>query len=168
MHLLVLNPGSSTLKYRLVEIDATRITPITSGNLEELSGERIAQAAGEALRRCQGHPIDAVGCRIVHGGEQFAEPVRLTPAILGAIRDLGRLAPLHNYFAAEVLGALTTHLPGVPAVVVFDTALHRPFRMWPRRTPCRRSSPSARATALRSLRHLHLAEDALSWSRCPG
>ncbi|MFO0844810.1 MAG: acetate kinase [Gemmataceae bacterium] len=121
MPILVLNPGSSTLKYRLVE--ATK--PLASGLIDHVAGEALAQAAGEVLRRCQGARIDAIGCRVVHGGDRFAEPTVVTPEVLAAIRELGRLAPLHNPTAAAVLESVGKLLPGVPVVAVFDTAFHR-------------------------------------------
>jgi acetate kinase len=71
------------------------------------------------------HGIDAVGCRVVHGGERFAEPTLVTPDVLATIRELGRLAPLHNPASAMVLDRVQSALPNVPIVAVFDTAYHR-------------------------------------------
>jgi acetate kinase len=124
MHTLVLNPGSATLKYRLVEVGGAA-KPLASGLIDHVAGEALTRAAGEVLRQCQGARIDAVGCRVVHGGDHFAEPVVVTPEVLAAIRELGRLAPLHNPVAAEVLASVGKLLPGVPLVAVFDTAFHR-------------------------------------------
>src|SRR5688572_7235052 len=123
MHVLVLNPGSSTLKYRLVGIGAAQA--LASGLIDHVAGDALAAAAGEVLRRCRGMPIDAVGCRVVHGGDRFDQPTLVTPDVLQAVRDLGRLAPLHNPAAAAVLASVAELLPGVPAVAVFDTAFHR-------------------------------------------
>jgi acetate kinase len=69
--------------------------------------------------------IDAIGCRVVHGGDRFAEPSRVTPEGLAAIRDLSDLAPLHNPTDVAVIEAATRLAPGVPTVAVFDTAFHR-------------------------------------------
>jgi acetate kinase len=124
MGILVLNPGSSTLKYRLVEV-AESVTQLASGLIDHVAGEALTRAAAEVLRQCQGARIDAVGCRVVHGGDRFAEPVVVTPEVLATIRELGRLAPLHNPVAAEVLASVGKLLPGVPLVAVFDTAFHR-------------------------------------------
>jgi acetate kinase len=97
---------------------------LAEGTVEHVAGDSTTQASREVLARCQGQAVDAVGCRVVHGGERFREPALVTPAVLAAIRDLGRLAPLHNPIAAGVLEAVTQQLPGVPAVAVFDTAFH--------------------------------------------
>ncbi len=123
MRVLVLNPGSSTLKYRLVQVDDTTTT-LASGVVDHLVGPAIAQAAEYALTQCRDLSIEAIGCRVVHGGDQFSQPVRVTPAIVETIRGLGRLAPLHNPSAAAVLDMVQHLLPHTPIVAVFDTAFH--------------------------------------------
>src|SRR5262245_36569812 len=125
MHVLVLNPGSSTLKYRLVEVDRDGTRVIDSGTRDRVAGDALAEAAAEVVQGCRSAGIDAVGCRVVHGGEHFAEPTLVTAEVLAAIRDLGRLAPLHNPPAAAVLTRVGQLLPGLPIVAVFDTAFHR-------------------------------------------
>lgn len=122
MRILVLNPGSSTLKYRLVEVGET-LTTLAAGLSDHVSADGVTRAAADLLRHCPA--TDAVGCRVVHGGDRFAEPVVVTPEVLAAIRELGRLAPLHNPVAAEVLASVAKLHPGVPLVAVFDTAFHR-------------------------------------------
>jgi acetate kinase len=69
--------------------------------------------------------IDAVGHRVVHGGESFSESVIVTPAVTDEIRRLFELAPLHN--PAHIMGikAVELNMPEVPQVVVFDTAFHQ-------------------------------------------
>ena len=69
--------------------------------------------------------IDAVGHRIVHGGEKFANSVVITDEVMAAIEECNDLAPLHN--PANLIGirACQTHMPGVPMVAVFDTAFHQ-------------------------------------------
>ena len=104
MIILVINSGSSSLKYQVRD----------SGTGERLANgliERIGDSAHggpadhtEALDRVteqleaslQGRPIDAVGHRVVHGGERFSEPVLITNEIIRAIERLNPLAPLHN------------------------------------------------------------------------
>lgn len=124
MHVLVLNPGSSTLKFRLVEIASPPISH-ASGLIDRISGDSITDAARVVLQRCQSVSIQAVGCRVVHGGDQFSAPTLVTSEVLDRIRYLSRLAPLHNPAAAGVLAAVGQLLPGVPQVAVFDTAFHR-------------------------------------------
>ena len=153
--ILVLNPGSSTLKFSLYGVpgDAAappvvRATGIVDrlGTAEaelrfdvdgpppvrpRLHGISPAGATEAALRglsggvRAGGARLAAVGCRVVPGGERFAAPPRVTPEVLSAIRELGALAPLHNPVAADVLDACLRLLPDVPVVAVFDTAFHR-------------------------------------------
>jgi acetate kinase len=126
MQVLVLNPGSATLKFRLLDTAAPAGTPpLANGLVEQVEGDQTTAAAEQVLARCQGQRIDAVGCRVVHGGPRFNAPTRVTPDVLSAIRDLGRLAPLHNPVAAAVLEATLRLLPQVPLVAVFDTAFHR-------------------------------------------
>jgi acetate kinase len=125
MRVLVLNPGSSTLKYRLVEVSAAQSIALAAGVIDQVSGSSLARAAEDVLVRCRSFGIDAVGCRVVHGGERFTEPTIVSASVLDAIADLGRLAPLHNPPAVAVLVSVADLLPGVPQVAVFDTAFHR-------------------------------------------
>lgn len=81
-------------------------------------GALVAAGAG-------GEAIDAIGCRVVHGGDRFTAATRVTPEVVAAIRALGVLAPLHNPLDADVLDACLRHLPAAPVVAVFDTAFHR-------------------------------------------
>ena len=125
MNVLVLNPGSSTLKYRLVDCAGDSTCEMAAGVEDHVAGDALADAAATVIQRCAAEGIDAVGCRVVHGGERFAEPTLVTPDVLAAIRDLGRLAPLHNPPAAAVLSRVAELLPQAPVVAVFDTAFHR-------------------------------------------
>ncbi len=125
MRILVLNPGSSTLKYRLVECVGEAVRTLAEGMVDHVADDSITRAAGEVVARCGDQKMDAVGCRVVHGGGRFTEPTVVTPEVIAAIRDLGKLAPLHNPIAAAVLDAVARSLPGIPVVAVFDTAFHR-------------------------------------------
>jgi acetate kinase len=125
MHILVLNPGSSTLKFRLLELAGGSTRVLASGLVDRVEGEATTTAARSVVEKCAAIGVDAVGCRVVHGGEHFTAPTLVTAEVLQAIRDLGRLAPLHNPTAAAVLEAVGRLLPGVPVVAVFDTAFHR-------------------------------------------
>jgi acetate kinase len=69
-------------------------------------------------------PVDAVGYRVVHGGERFTGPVLIDDRAIEAIEALGDLAPLHNPLAASTIRAATARLPGIPHVAAFDTAFH--------------------------------------------
>src|SRR5262249_50831627 len=68
--------------------------------------------------------IQAVGHRVVHGGERFTHAVKITPEVKRGIDELSELAPLHNPASLQVIRALGEFLPGVPQVAAFDTAFH--------------------------------------------
>ena len=111
---LVVNAGSSSLKLRLVGPD------------DELMGARDLPPQPADLTaelEALGAP-DAVGHRIVHGGERFREPVLVDADVEAALRELTALAPLHQPKSLAALDAVQAALPEVPAVACFDTAFH--------------------------------------------
>ena len=111
---LVVNAGSSSLKLRLVGPD------------DELLGARDLppQPADLAAELAALGTPDAVGHRIVHGGERFRESVVIDADVEVALRELTALAPLHQPKSLAALDAVQAALPGVPAVACFDTAFH--------------------------------------------
>jgi acetate kinase len=68
--------------------------------------------------------IDAVGHRVVHGGEEFSDSVLITQELMSTLRSLIELAPLHNPHNIRGINACAVNLPGIPQVAVFDTAFH--------------------------------------------
>src|SRR5262245_8378344 len=126
MHVLALNPGSATLKFRLFDLpdEGGPGRELAKGVVDHVAGDSTARAAEEAINACLPFRLDAVGCRVVHGGSRFAGPALVTEEVLAAIEAAGRLAPLHNPVAASVLRAAHRLLPSVPPVAVFDTAFH--------------------------------------------
>jgi acetate kinase len=115
VRVLVVNAGSSSLKLRLLgpadELEASR--DLQPGDPDALA------AALAAL------PVpDAVGHRVVHGGERFRSPARLDDEVVAALAQLIDLAPLHQPAALAGIEAVGRALPGVPAVACFDTAFH--------------------------------------------
>ena len=121
MRVLVLNTGSSSVKYQLVESSSGE--RLAGGLVEEVRDHSAALA--ELMADLAGRHVDAVGHRVVHGGETFSEPVLIDDEVVAAIRALVPLAPLHN--PANLLGieAARALRPDVPQVAVFDTAFHR-------------------------------------------
>jgi acetate kinase len=119
VRILVVNAGSSSLKLRLVgdddELLAERELTTPAGAFSE--GE-----LGEAVAAF-GQP-DAVGHRIVHGGQQFTGPVLIDTEVVAALCELADLAPLHQAKSLAALDAVSRQLPGAPAVACFDTAFH--------------------------------------------
>jgi acetate kinase len=113
--ILVLNAGSSTLKYRLV--------PSGPGDVVEVADDHGA-AVERVLDGLRGKEISAVGHRVVHGGTRFRAPVRIDDAVLDGIREVSVLAPLHNPAAVAGIEAARRALPDVAQFAVFDTAYH--------------------------------------------
>ena len=119
MRVLVVNAGSSSLKLRLLDADDALLA---SADLPAPGGvaarDAIATTIGELGE------VDAVGHRIVHGGTEFREAVRIDLGVRARLEALTDLAPLHQPKALTALDAVTACLPDVPAVAAFDTAFH--------------------------------------------
>ena len=155
MNILVINAGSSSLKYQLMDpetqvvlakglcerigigIDGrlTHKVPATDSKHEfEIAMPTHAeaiQAVIDALLSAEHgviksmDEIDAVGHRVVHGGEAFAGSVKIDDAVMAAIEECIPLAPLHNPANITGIKACQKVMPGVPMVAVFDTAFHQ-------------------------------------------
>ena len=152
MKILVLNCGSSSIKYALY--DMTDKSVITSGGIEKigmpdsfitikLNGEKhkiehpinehtagveyifevLTQGDYAVLKDLS--ELDAVGHRMVHGGEKFNKSVLLTPEVLEEFAACNDLAPLHNPANIKGVNAVKALLPDIPQVGVFDTAFHQ-------------------------------------------
>ena len=123
----VLNAGSSSLKYQLVDPDSGDVH--ASGTVERIGEDGGVPdheaAVREALKAIEGEPEPiAVGHRVVHGGDRFDAATVVTPDVERAIEDLSALAPLHNPANLQGIRAAEAVLD-VPQVAVFDTAFHR-------------------------------------------
>ncbi|MEB3984069.1 acetate kinase [Mycobacterium sp. 663a-19] len=129
---LVINSGSSSLKFQLVEPASGRSR---AGGIVERIGEPSSPVADHdaALRRAFDELADAgyelkrvdlaaVGHRVVHGGKRFYRPTRLDDAVVAELDKLSELAPLHNPPAVKAIEVARRLLPDVPHVAVFDTA----------------------------------------------
>lgn len=151
MKILVLNSGSSSVKYKLIDTEADKV--LAEGGVEKIGipgtflkyktpdGQKHILDLGEAdhtksikavlnLLTDDGtihsyDEIDAVGHRVVHGAEKFASSVLITPEVIEKVIECYPLAPLHN--PANIIGinAITELMPGKPQVGVFDTAFHQ-------------------------------------------
>lgn len=153
MKILVLNCGSSSIKYALYDMDDKRV--ITSGGIEKIGQSdsfiklktadgRKVQIDHEIMEHTAGvqyifevltkgeyaalkslDELDAVGHRMVHGGEKFNQSVLLTDEVMEAFRACNDLAPLHNPANIKGVNAVKAMLPNIPQVGVFDTAFHQ-------------------------------------------
>ena len=153
MKVLVINCGSSSLKYQL--IDSETETPLASGLCERIriDGQLTHKVDGKKIKDEEKNAmpnhevavklvldelvdkehgviadlkeINAVGHRVVHGGEKFASSVIITDEVEKAIAECNDLAPLHNPANLIGIDACKKALPGVPMVAVFDTAFHQ-------------------------------------------
>ena len=153
MNILVLNCGSSSVKYQLIEAENRKT--LTRGSVERIGmtgatlsnkrhdGDEI-RIAGDILDHTiaieyilavllsRNHgvindksDIHAIGHRVVHGGESFTDSVLITENVIKTLRDNIELAPLHNPHNLRGIAACDVSLPGVPQVAVFDTAFHQ-------------------------------------------
>jgi acetate kinase len=125
---LVLNAGSSSVKYALVDPD-TGDRPL-NGQIEDIggSGGSYHDAITQILAHLddKGHvDLAGAGHRVVHGGERFSASVLVDGEVLAAIRSYSHLAPLHNPANLAGIEAVSAARPGLPQVAVFDTAFHQ-------------------------------------------
>lgn len=136
MRILVLNAGSSSVKYQVFSM-AGNAEVLTSGLVDRIGepGSEITShhhALEHLILHLQregiigsGQGIDAIGHRVVHGGERFQQPVLIDADVIAAIRDMIPLAPLHNPANLQGIEVAQQLFPGIPQVAVFDTAFHQ-------------------------------------------
>lgn len=153
--ILVLNAGSSSIKFSLFQLEAGQFTALYRGNMEGISvrphfvvkdqndkkvfdadiniemieGKRHTQALSVLLKWVEEHMGDvelvAVGHRIVHGGDHYDRGVRITPAVIEELRALTPLAPLHQPHNLHPVTVISETRGALPQVACFDTAYHR-------------------------------------------
>src|SRR3989339_1743086 len=126
MIILALNCGSSSVKYKLFSWEERKT--VTNGVIERIGiegGPRDHRDALQEIIRSLPGKIDAVGHRVVHGGEKFKSSVLINDEVLEAIRSVQDLAPLHNPPNIAGIEAAKEVLPNIPHIAVFDTAFHQ-------------------------------------------
>ena len=153
MNVLVVNCGSSSLKYQLIDMDNEAV--LAKGQFEKIGAKDAIfthkRPDAEKLERVEPildhkqalkilldilidaefgvissmDEIDAVGHRVVHGAEKFADSVLITPAVMEALEECAKIAPLHNPPNIQGIEACEAIMPKVPQVAVFDTAFHQ-------------------------------------------
>lgn len=150
---LVLNAGSSSVKFSLYVDGGDDAAPRLRGQIEGLQSEpafvatdaqgrvvdekrwrgsgglgydeAIAHLLEFLTRELSGAPLGAVGHRVVHGGREFTAPVRIDASVLNALERLIPLAPLHQPHNIAPMRVIAAHAPRLPQVACFDTAFHR-------------------------------------------
>lgn len=153
MNILVLNCGSSSVKYKLIEIKENKV--LAEGGVEKIGlpdafikfkltdgSKKIVElditdhqgAIKSILNTITSEEfgciksfeeIDAVGHRVVHGGEKFNKSVLITDEVIAKVKECYDIAPLHNPVNIAGIDAISSILPNVPQVGVFDTAFHQ-------------------------------------------
>jgi len=126
MKVLVINCGSSSLKYKLFDMPRERVA--CQGVIERIGekGSKIQDHySGLKIILRQINQVELVGHRVVHGAEEFKRPVLINQPVIKKIRQCCSIAPLHN--PANLAGILACKrlLPGIRQVAVFDTAFHQ-------------------------------------------
>ena len=153
MKILVLNCGSSSVKYKLFDMDSNAV--LAQGGVEKVGLQgaflKLTLPSGEKVQLDKDIPehqtaiefilytltsaeygaiksldeINAVGHRVVHGGEKFNTSVLITDDVIKAIEECSDMAPLHNPANLKGINTISNILPSVPQVAVFDTAFHQ-------------------------------------------
>jgi len=152
MKILVLNSGSSSLKYQLIDMENEEV--IAKGNYERIGEEKAfithkvngekyvienyAPTHKEALEFIIKQlteadykvvnsldEINAVGHRVVQGAERYADPIIIDDSVIAGIKEIADLAPVHNMAAAMGMEACKTLMPNTPCVAVFDNGFHK-------------------------------------------
>ena len=154
MKILVINAGSSSLKYQLIDMEGEKLlakglcerigidghlkhTPLVEGRSvfdEDVAMPTHSEAIAAVIDKLTSpqygvvnsmKEIDAVGHRVVHGGEKFASSVRIDDEVMKAVADCTPFAPLHNPANITGINACRAVMGDVPMVAVFDTAFHQ-------------------------------------------
>ena len=152
MKILVLNSGSSSLKYQLIDMENEEV--IAKGNYERIGEEKAfithkvngekyvienyAPTHKEALEFIIKQlteadykvvnsldEINAVGHRVVQGAERYADPIIIDDSVIAGIKEIADLAPVHNMAAAMGMEACKSLMPNTPCVAVFDNGFHK-------------------------------------------
>lgn len=152
MKILVLNSGSSSLKYQLIEMETEEV--LAKGNFERIGQNnsflthKVGECKHKFERPVSNHEkaikfvltrllskqygviqsvdeIDAIGHRVVHGGEKYTEPVIVTEDVIEGLKSIIDLAPLHNPASIAGMQACMNVMPGKLNVAVFDTGFHK-------------------------------------------
>jgi acetate kinase len=119
---LVLNSGSSSLKWSVLDAASEAVVGEGSATWDGAEPGRHEAEIADALRNAPA--VDAVGHRVVHGGDRYRRAVLVDESLRNGLAELAALAPLHNPAALAGIEAATQRYPNVPQVAAFDTSFH--------------------------------------------
>jgi acetate kinase len=139
-HLLSVNAGSTSVKYKLFD---NNLEEILFGHIENIKGKfvsKLVKNGGKYVweitesefkkshlivqKEIESYPISKIGFRIVHGGEKYTKPTTLTDKVIGELEQLNDMAPLHNPPAIKIIRQFKKIYPDIKMYGVFDTAFH--------------------------------------------
>lgn len=140
-NILVINAGSTSLKFSIFQALKDEVILLHSGQLDKIDNDTFTMKVDNEKRDINAEDfeyaiwrikevffpeikIDVIGFRVVHGGEKFVSPTLLTSEVIGEIENLSNLAPLHNPPAIERIKQAFEAYPEVPKYAVFDTEFH--------------------------------------------
>jgi len=197
MYILVINAGSSSLKYQLFDMPSD--TPLCSGLIERIGTDEsfirhkiLTRKPAQVIERKgaiadhtaglqqmlnllsdaeiglihSGDEIQAVGHRVVHGGERFAGATLITPAVKKAIKDLFPLAPLHNPINYQCIEIAEKTFPNARQIAVFDTAFHQTMPAYAFRYAIPEAlyaTEGIRVYGFHGTSHKYVSEKAMAW-----
>lgn len=146
MNILILNAGSSSIKYKAYQLNNKQLTPLLSGLIEGIgevqsnwrhnkdqliptpsfkTHEEAFNALADKLKvALRDYPIHGVGHRVVHGGENYYKPTLINPEVLKEIQALSQLAPIHNPINAQGIVFAQHYFPQAIQVAIFDSGFH--------------------------------------------
>jgi len=136
MKILVINAGSSSIKYKLFEIEKNKQKELYKGMIEKIGQKNGVKTHKEAIKKALENlikskkikhleEIEAIGHRVVHGGETYTKPTLITKKVLTELKKLSNLAPLHNPHNIEGIKASQNLIKTAKQVAIFDTAFHQ-------------------------------------------
>lgn len=158
MNLLILNAGSSSIKYKVYQFNDNNLAPMLSGLIEgigETEGswhqlrenkkssthhfksheQAFAALANNLAIELKDYPIDGIGHRVVHGGDRYFQPTLITPEVLTEIKALATLAPIHNPINATGIEFALHYYPKALHVAIFDSGFHHTMPEFVRQYP---------------------------------
>lgn len=122
--ILVLNPGSSSLKYKVYDQDLREIARGNFSNIGSFGCKNHREAIEKFFKELSSYQIDLIGIRVVHGGDRFSQSILIDDDVVRELVKCSKLAPLHNPPALETIYAIRENQKQLPVYAVFDTSFY--------------------------------------------